>query len=66
MNKKSAAIMWWLILIVEAAVLVAMLLNDFGIISTNTNPLTLRGIIYHLLAVVLIVMSAVNLKKLKK
>lgn len=66
MNKKSATILWWCILIIESAVLVAMLLSDFGIISANTGTLTLKGIVYHLLAVVLIALSAVNLKKLRK
>ena len=66
MSKKSATILWWCILIIESAVLVAMLLSDFGIISANTNPLTFNGIVYHFLAAVLIVVSVINLKKLRK
>ena len=54
---------WVFVLAAEAIILAAMLLADFGVIGSNTDPLSARGILLHITAVVVIVASFIGLKK---
>lgn len=65
MNKKAYKIFWIVILIVEAITFVSMLLCDFGILQSKTDILSVKGIMYQLVAVIVIVIAFVNIKKLK-
>ena len=65
MDKRKAKILWTLVLALEVLILAAMLLSDFGILSAKINPLSLKGLLYHAVAVILVVISIDNIKKLK-
>ena len=54
---------WVFVLAAEAIILAAMLLADFGVIVSNTDPLSARGILLHITAVVVIIASFIGLKK---
>ena len=54
---------WVFVLAAEAIILAAMLLADFGVIGSNTDPLSARGILLHITAVVVIIVSFIGLKK---
>lgn len=58
--------MWVIVLIAEALMLAAMLLGDFGVLHTSIDPMSLNGLLYHAVAVVLIVISVVNIRRCKK
>ncbi len=66
MSKKNARILWLVILAVEAIVLAAMLLCDFGVLSSKIDPLSFRGVMYHIAAVIVIAVSIDNLKRIEK
>ncbi len=66
MSKKNARILWLVILAVEAVMLAAMLLCDFGVLSSKIDPLSFRGVLYHIAAVIIIVISIGNLKRIEK
>ena len=55
--------LWIFVLAAEVIILAAMLLADFGVIGSNTDPLSARGILLHITAVVVIVASFIGLKK---
>ena len=40
-----------------------MLLADFGVIGSNTDPLSARGIMLHITAVAVIIVSFIGMKK---
>ena len=52
-----------LILIVEVLLLAAMLLADFGVIKSSVEPLSTKGIMLHLSVVILIIGSAIGLRR---
>lgn len=54
---------WIFILAAEAIILAAMLLADFGLIGSNTDPLSTRGVLLHVTAVAVIIASFIGLKK---
>lgn len=54
---------WLFILAAEVIILVAMLLADFGVIGSNTDPLSARGVLLHVTAVAVIIASFIGLKK---
>lgn len=54
---------WVFVLAAEAIIFAAMLLADFGVISANIDPLSARGVILHITAVVVIIASFIGLKK---
>lgn len=65
MDIKRAKILWWTILAIESVMLIAMLLGDFGILNAKFKPLSYNSIVYHAVDIALIVVSALNLRKLR-
>ncbi len=61
MNKK----IWLILIAVEVLILFAMLLADFGVISSKTAPLSPKSIIMHITAVVMIFACITAYKKSK-
>ena len=55
--------LWIFVLAAEVIILAAMLLADFGVIGSNTDPLSARGIMLHITAVVVIVASLIDLRR---
>ena len=55
--------LWIFVLAAEVIILAAMLLADFGVIGSNTDPLSARGIMLHITAVAVIIVSLIGLKK---
>ena len=55
--------LWIFVLAAEVIILAAMLLADFGVIGSNTDPLSARGIMLHITAVVVIIASLVGLRR---
>ena len=55
--------LWIFVLAAEVIILAAMLLADFGVIRSNTDPLSARGIMLHITAVAVIIVSFIGLKK---
>ncbi|MBP3483782.1 MAG: hypothetical protein J6K00_01615 [Oscillospiraceae bacterium] len=55
--------LWIFVLAAEVIILAAMLLADFGVIGSNTDPLSARGIMLHITAVVVIVASLIGLRR---
>lgn len=55
--------LWIFVLAAEVIILAAMLLADFGVIGSNTDPLSARGIMLHITAVAVIIVSFIGLKK---
>ena len=64
MDKRKAKILWTLVLAAEVLILAAMLLCDFGVMQSSIEPLSAKGLIYHAVAVIVIVISINNLKQL--
>ena len=56
-------ILWIFVLAAEVIILAAMLLADFGVIGSNTDPLSARGIMLHITAVAVIIVSFIGMKK---
>ena len=54
---------WIFVLAAEVIILAAMLLADFGVIGSNTDPLSARGIMLHITAVAVISVSFIGMKK---
>ena len=54
---------WIFVLAAETTILAAMLLADFGVIGSNTDPLSARGIMLHITAVAVIIVSFIGMKK---
>lgn len=54
---------WIFVLAAETIILAAMLLADFGVIGSNTDPLSARGIMLHITAVAVIIVSFIGMKK---
>lgn len=54
---------WIFVLAAEVIILAAMLLADFGVIGSNTDPLSTRGIMLHITAVAVIIVSFIGMKK---
>ena len=65
MDKRKARLLWTIVLVAEAIILLAMLLCDLGVLQSKIDPLSLKGLIYQAVAVVLIVISVNNISKLK-
>ena len=55
--------LWIFVLAAEVIILAAMLLSDFGVIGSNTDPLSARGIMLHITAVAVIIVSFIGMKK---
>ena len=55
--------LWIFVLAAEVIILAAMLLVDFGVIGSNTDPLSARGIMLHITAVAVIIVSFIGMKK---
>ena len=55
--------LWIFVLAAEVIILAAMLLADFGVIGSNTDPLSARGIMLHITAVAVIIVSFIGMKK---
>ena len=55
--------LWIFVLAAEVIILAAMLLADFGVIRSNTDPLSARGIMLHITAVAVIIVSFIGMKK---
>lgn len=55
--------LWIFVLAAEVIILAAMLLADFGVIGLNTDPLSARGIMLHITAVAVIIVSFIGMKK---
>ena len=55
--------LWIFVLAAEVIILAAMLLADFGVIGSNTDPLSARGVMLHITAVLVIIASFIGLKK---
>ena len=55
--------LWIFVLAAEVIILAAMLLADFGVIGSNTDPLSARGIMLHITAVAVIIVSFIEMKK---
>ena len=53
---------WIFVLAAEVIILAAMLLADFGVIGSNTDPLSARGIMLHITAVAVIIVSFIGMK----
>lgn len=53
------------ILVVEGLLFAAMLLADFGVLPSKVDPLSMRGIMLHLSVVILMIASAVIIRKSK-
>ena len=54
---------WIFVRAAEVMILAAMLLADFGVIGSNTDPLSARGIMLHITAVAVIIVSFIGMKK---
>ena len=54
---------WIFVLAAEVIILAAMLLADFGVIGSNTDPLSARGIMLHITAVAVIIVSFIGMQK---
>ena len=54
---------WIFVLAAEVIILAAMLRADFGVIGSNTDPLSARGIMLHITAVGVIVASLIGLRR---
>ena len=54
---------WIFVLAAEVIILAAMLLAYFGVIGSNTDPLSARGIMLHITAVAVIIVSFIGMKK---
>ena len=54
---------WIFVLAAEVIILAAMLLADFGVIGSNPDPLSARGIMLHITAVAVIIVSFIGMKK---
>ena len=54
---------WIFVLAAEVIILADMLLADFGVIGSNTDPLSARGIMLHITAVAVIIVSFIGMKK---
>lgn len=54
---------WIFVLAAEVIILAAMLLADFDVIGSNTDPLSARGIMLHITAVAVIIVSFIGMKK---
>ena len=54
---------WIFVLAAEVIILAAMLLADFGVIGSNTDLLSARGIMLHITAVAVIIVSFIGMKK---
>lgn len=54
---------WIFVLAAEVIILAATLLADFGVIGSNTDPLSARGIMLHITAVAVIIVSFIGMKK---
>lgn len=52
-----------LILFVEAVLLAAMLLADFGVLSSKVDLLSPKSIMLHAIVIILIIASAVSVVK---
>ena len=55
--------LWIFVLAAEVIILAAMLLADFGVIGSNSDPLSARGIMLHITAVAVIIVSFIGMKK---
>ena len=55
--------LWIFVLAAEVIILAAMLPADFGVIGSNTDPLSARGIMLHITAVAVIIVSFIGMKK---
>ena len=55
--------LWIFVLAAEVIILAAMLLADFGVIGSNTDPLSARGVMLHITAVAVIIVSFIGMKK---
>ena len=55
--------LWIFVLAAEVIIVAAMLLADFGVIGSNTDPLSARGIMLHITAVAVIIVSFIGMKK---
>ena len=55
--------LWIFVLAAEVIILAAMLLADFGVIGSNTDPLSARGVLLHVTAVAVIIVSFIGMKK---
>ena len=55
--------LWIFVLAAEVIILAALLLADFGVIGSNTDPLSARGIMLHITAVAVIIVSFIGMKK---
>ena len=55
--------LWIFVLAAEVIILAAMLLAVFGVIGSNTDPLSARGIMLHITAVAVIIVSFIGMKK---
>lgn len=55
--------LWLLVLAAEIIILAAMLLADFGVISSGVAPLSAKSIILHVTAVAVIAAAIIALKK---
>ena len=55
--------LWIFVLAAEVIILAAMLLADFGVIRSNTDPLSARGVMLHITAVIVIIASLIGLKR---
>ena len=55
--------LWIFVLAAEVIILAAMLLADFGVIGSNTDQLSARGIMLHITAGAVIIVSFIGMKK---
>ena len=55
--------LWIFVLAAEVIILAAMLLADFGVIGSNTDPLSARGIMLHITAVAVLIVSFIGMNK---
>lgn len=55
-----------LIIAAEVILLAAMLLADFGILPSRTDPLSTKGIMMHLSVVIIIIGSLIAIKRADK
>ena len=54
------------IIAAEVILLVAMLLADFGILSSRVDPLSTKGIMMHLSVLIIIIGSLIAIKRADK
>ena len=55
-----------LIIAAEVILLAAMLLADFGILPSRTDPLSTNGIMMHLSVIIIIIGSLIAIKRADK